>query len=1238
MNPLLKRINRFLAKYSYKLIKEIKSETNSKTEYEVLLPSIDCDYDNNYEKALCFALKNPEVKNIALTGPYGSGKSSFLKKFKHSNPTWNYLEISLATFTDIQNKKKSNISGEKTKNGEQQLTEEDQEIRNQNIERSILQQIFYREKASKIPFSRFKRIINLNRLSLFLHSLGIAYMFTYSIYMLWPDKINQLLFFDKLGFNTFIDQYYYLFTFSVATLFLYYFFIVSRYLAKLKISKFSPKDLSIDLNEKNIDKASIFNEHIDEIIYFFQVTNYEIVIIEDLDRHEDTDIFIKLRELNGLINSSKDIKRKNGGVRFIYAVRDDMFVNNERTKFFDFIIPIIPYINPNNSYEKLKEKFSEDLNKSLPKALSEDFLNDISLFIDDMRLLLNIYNEYKLYKSKIDENGNLNKKKLLAIIAYKNFCPIEFSKLHNNTSIINTILNQKKKYMSDEIDQLININNALDNKIENIEHENIKNLQELKMVYMYKIVELTGGIKFTVSGVNGRQPLSFFMQEDNFDKLIGQSISGFYDNYREGDTTFEVVETSVNKEMSYKQRKELINNRTDKAISKLRNEIELNKEEINRYKTLTLSEIMQTTDIFKYHKQIKIDTKESKLLKYLLSEGYIDEDFHYYISFFHEGDIALTDLQFVLSVKNKEPFADLGFELKEIDGVLKKLNPRNFETIAIFNFSLLNYLLETKTQPYFNYLLAKINDRSEKSIEFAIKYIEAANKESRSRFLLYLCDGFFEHIFSEAKFSDERKLKFFIYLIELDTLTNIKRFNINDTVSNYISNISTLPKLSSEENNTFRELINSLKIKFKLITDFSQNKPLFEYIYENNNYLINVSNLKKIFEYYNGDLESFKIANYTTITSSDFKYLKIYIESHLEEYVKNVVLEMPDNCDESEESIIRLLNSDKLYNKTKLQIIGKIETKISDINSIKFDPEIWKELFLYNKVIPFWENIMHYFHSFDELDEAFWSFLNSSDNYKELCQHKLDDYDLYGEDFNDDISTTLLFSKELNDEAYDAIIKSFIWWKYPTVSLEGLSELKVDRLLLNRKIFLTNHNIEEVNKYYPHLLPKLIDAFKTEFMGGFNELPLTGNNFAKILKHCNLKEDEKRQVIQNMNQELIVGNVNLAKIITEILSNVETSIEFKLFNKLMAEIEGAEAVKLLVRQEPSLANEDIEMYLLEIGGVYAETLDRTAKHLKLRNNPNNYKLLKKLEKRGLISSVNSKPTPSGDIIVHRRRK
>ena len=59
----------------------------------------------------------------------------------------------------------------------------------------------------------------------------------------------------------------------------------------------------------------------------------------------DTEIFTKLRELNNLINGSKQINRK---VVFLYAIKDDMFQDKERTKFFDFIIPVIPVINSSN--------------------------------------------------------------------------------------------------------------------------------------------------------------------------------------------------------------------------------------------------------------------------------------------------------------------------------------------------------------------------------------------------------------------------------------------------------------------------------------------------------------------------------------------------------------------------------------------------------------------------------------------------------------------------------------------------------------------------------------------------------------------------------------------------------------------------------------------------------------------------------------------------------------------------
>ena len=114
-----------------------------------------------------------------------------------------------------------------------------------------------------------------------------------------------------------------------------------------QLSRFNLKDGEVELKE-----ASIFNKHLDEIIYFFQRTKYDVVIIEDLDRFNTSDIYLKLRELNQLINESKEIGRH---IVFIYAVKDDVFKDEQRAKFFDYITTVIPIINPSNSKDKLKE-------------------------------------------------------------------------------------------------------------------------------------------------------------------------------------------------------------------------------------------------------------------------------------------------------------------------------------------------------------------------------------------------------------------------------------------------------------------------------------------------------------------------------------------------------------------------------------------------------------------------------------------------------------------------------------------------------------------------------------------------------------------------------------------------------------------------------------------------------------------------------------------------------------------
>lgn len=130
---------------------------------------------------------------------------------------------------------------------------------------------------------------------------------------------------------------------------------------------------------RNKKDKSIFNKYLDEILYFFEVNNYNIVIFEDLDRFKNPEIFVKLRELNFLINNYEKVDRK---VVFIDAIKDDVFLSKERTKFFYFIIPIIPYLNSTNSYEILRKYVLK-----VSTSIDEDYINDIAPYIDDMRLM-----------------------------------------------------------------------------------------------------------------------------------------------------------------------------------------------------------------------------------------------------------------------------------------------------------------------------------------------------------------------------------------------------------------------------------------------------------------------------------------------------------------------------------------------------------------------------------------------------------------------------------------------------------------------------------------------------------------------------------------------------------------------------------------------------------------------------------------------------------------------------------
>ncbi len=1190
-----------------KIIEKYNNEMiENSRKYESLIPNDNADEDNEYSKMLKVALETNNINNIAVTGIYGSGKSSILRTFEKKNSEWNYLNISLATFDEML----LNTSDE-------QLNESN-EKNNQHLEKSIIQQIFYKERNKNIPFSKFKRISNISKKSIFINSVFIGLLILYGASIFSP-KIKDYFGFS---FRFFIEQNSSFIQYFVFFVGCFYFYKIFEYLTKLQASRFNIKIGEIEVN--NGDKKSILNEHLDEVLYFFETTSYNVVVIEDLDRFNNTEIFIKLRELNTLINNSKDINRR---VRFIYAIKDDMFHNKDRTKFFDFIVPIIPFINSSSSFEKIKEKFEED-------NLNEDFLRDISLRINDMRLLINIANEYKIYKYKI-KSEKLNKERLLAMIIYKNFYPLDFAELHINKGNVYEIFNNRIKFINEEIEKNKKIVLEKEKKIKEIESkiklEKNKSILELRMIYLLKIFEKVNRNYFYI--LNNQYLLSNInnlVTDDIFKTIkIGEIKS---DEYNRVITTFKKIEDEINLESSYDERENFIVDEVNEEIEQLKKDLEILKLEENKIKKFTVGEIAKIEN-----SNILRNIEDKNLLKFLIRDEWIRKDYYDYISYFFEGSLTLKDRDFVLSVKDDKSL-EFEYQLSNIKEVIIHLTLKEFESKAILNYSLLDYMLEhnIKDEKFEHFMINIINE-SNISQEFILSFIMITqNQKAFIEEIMKKWIKIWFYIYKESNLTEEKKDKYFKIFFEVLSINDLIKLNIENSIKYFIESKQSL--LFNDTNKKFQELIKKIGVKYKYLENpVEENPTLFEFIYKNNLYQLNEKMINKIV-FIKGEPketaeEKLKISHYTTTQESEAKELKSYIKQNINEYVENVFLKIDTNTKENEEYIIELLNNEDLDDIYKEKIIQKIETKISDISQIG-NKELWKILFEQNRINAIWNNILHYYKYNEEVfDKIIIDFMSIDENYKNLSTHKMNNEKDFEKSFLQKLSENIMKNSEIKDEVYSYIIKGIWFVKFPNFEIKNLTHKKIATLIENIKLDLTQANINNLKEFFPNKQIVLIENFKEVFLEKYNEFTLDENDYIEILKSSKFTIDEKLIIITNLDLT-IVDNEHLAKVVTDIYLNNSIEISNEVFFKLFNKANFDDGLKLLINQIPKLEDEKISELLNEFENPYNELTEKSAKPLKFDKTEINEDLLMALNKKGFIGKVDKEKK---EIIVNRKR-
>ncbi len=1221
-NQIIVFLIQVLNKQHLKIIKKLgKSIIDNPNRYESLIPTENADKNNEYSKMFKVALETPKNNNIAITGTNGSGKSSFLRTFEKKHKEWEYLHISLATFEDInienfldnnEEKIEKKGEGEEVKNEvedeevkKEQSSRQKNEKLNQLLEKSILQQIFYKEKDKTIPLSRFKRIKNIKEGSIFLHSMLVGILFLYTATIIFPETVNR---FTMLNLKVLFSSNLFLSVFVLGIV-IFYFYKLFQYFMRLQVTKLNIKSGEIEVNNK--DKTSILNEHLDEILYFFEVTSYDVVVIEDLDRFGNTEIFIKLRELNTLINNSKDINRR---VCFVYAIKDDMFKDKDRAKFFDFIIPIIPYINSSSSFEKIKDKFKyEDIDR--------EFLRNISFRIDDMRLLINITNEYKIYKYKI-RSEKLNKERLLSMIIYKNFYPSDFSKLHIKEGKVYEIFNKRTKFINIELEK-IKEKKALKekeiNELENkIELEKQKSIDELRMVYILKIFEKVNDNFFYISNSATQYLLSNInnlIKNDIF-KIIQKSkfTNGRY-TYSDEITTFMKIEKEIN-DLTYEEREKLIIQNSNKNLEQLKQDLDdLNDKEV-KTKKYTVSDITKIEN-----SKIFDNIKDENLLKFLIRDGYIREDYSDYISYFFPGSLTLKDRDFVLSVKDDKPL-EFEYTLNKIKEVLENLTINEFESKAILNYSLLDYMLkENIKNEKFNFFMDNLLDGSDKSKEFLYSFILLTEfQTSFINEIFHRWDSIWLNLFMKSQLTNEKLDEYFKIFLKCLDISELITLNVNDELKYYLESKEKLDRFEHEEFIKFEELLKKLNIKFGYIDNPLTNKPLFNFIYENNLYSLNEKMIDKILEF--NDLtyseENLKTAHLTTILNSDGEKLKEYIFKELNFYVENVLLYIDTNCKESEDTLTMLLNNEDVSINNKQSIIKKEETKISDITTIS--SELWGDLLLENKLDIKWDNLLYYYKNIDKIDEPLLNYLNFEDNYKKLSQYKMKNVEVFADELLQNFSRTILQSNAITNESYSYLVKSIWFWKYKNFELDELSSEKVDSLLKNEKLGLTQDNIDNLNKKYPSKIITFLEDNKEDFLKIYDEFTLDEDDYIEIFESNKFNIDEKILIIENLDLSLL-DYAELTTSIVNLYLGSGKEISKTLFENLFEKSNVEEAIKIFIEQIPYLENEDITDYLIRLDEPYSKLAEKNTSTLSFINNEIMEALLNTLSNKRYLGKV-----------------
>ena len=472
------------------------------------------------------------------------------------------------------------------------------------------------------------------------------------------------------------------------------------------------------------------------------------------------------------------------------------------------------------------------------------------------------------------------------------------------------------------------------------------------------------------------------------------------------------------------------------------------------FKITTKNEIGEITNF----NEIK-SSEYFDLLKFLIRNGYIDETYADYMSYFYENSLSRIDKIFLRSITDKKA-KEYTYQLKSPKLVVSRLRLVDFDQEELLNFDLLTYLLHSSFNPeYIERFIDQL--KNTKNFKFIGAYFDIAPElPSYIKYLNMRWSELFLTALRENCLSEQQVRRYSICSIYYSDDEIIESVNKDNCLCEYISNSRDYLAIDNPDIDRLIHCFTLLEVCFSGFDYDELDKNLFRAVYEKSLYEINDENLQLIQREVLGakNDEDILHKNYTLLCSHPDSAITQYINQNINAYF-DVILKISDGmiCDD-ENVAITLLNNSDLTIDHKHSYISALRTTIISIKEIT-DDSLWS-LLLDADIVEYSEcNIMDCFNAV-KLNESVIAYINR-------CNIDLDfSKTAYDEDTKGKLFDSVIVCDSIENSKYEQIIVSLDFY-YDDFDVTKIPDDKIAILIGNNIIRMTSKNLEFLRENYP---------------------------------------------------------------------------------------------------------------------------------------------------------------------------